>query len=40
MRLTGHDPGPVRAPITDLTVAEHTELASILEAAFDMKLAA
>jgi 5-dehydro-4-deoxyglucarate dehydratase len=40
MRLTGHDPGPVRAPITDLTVAEHTELASILEAAFGMKLAA
>ncbi len=29
-RIVGHDAGPVRAPLTDLTAAESDELASLI----------
>ena len=34
LRTLGRDPGPVRAPLTDLTAAEHDELKAIIDNAF------
>nr|WP_278116063.1 5-dehydro-4-deoxyglucarate dehydratase [Mesorhizobium sp. WSM4875]WIE94615.1 5-dehydro-4-deoxyglucarate dehydratase [Mesorhizobium sp. WSM4875] len=40
LRALGRDPGPVRAPLTDLTAAEHDELKAIIDNAFgEMKAA-
>ena len=35
MRVMGQDPGPVRAPLTDLTAEEHRMLEKLLHDAFD-----
>lgn len=35
MRVMGEDPGPVRAPLTDLTAEEHGMLEALLHEAFD-----
>jgi 5-dehydro-4-deoxyglucarate dehydratase len=35
MRVMGQDPGPVRAPLTDLTAEEHRMLEKLLHEAFD-----
>jgi 5-dehydro-4-deoxyglucarate dehydratase len=35
MRVMGHDPGPVRTPLTDLTPDEHRMLERLLHEAFD-----
>jgi 5-dehydro-4-deoxyglucarate dehydratase len=35
MRVMGQDPGPVRAPLVDLTVEEHRMLETLLDRAFD-----
>jgi 5-dehydro-4-deoxyglucarate dehydratase len=35
MRVMGEDPGPVRAPLTDLSAEEHKMLESLLKEAFD-----
>lgn len=35
MRVMGHDPGPVRAPLTDLTAEEHKMLERVITDAFD-----
>jgi 5-dehydro-4-deoxyglucarate dehydratase len=37
MRVMGQDPGPVRAPLTDLTAEEHQMLEQLLKRAFDGK---
>lgn len=35
MRIMGHDPGPVRAPLVDLSAEEHRMLETLLKQAFD-----
>lgn len=35
MRVVGQDPGPVRAPLVDLSAEEHHMLEALLQKAFD-----